>query len=154
MKMLRPNIEVPFRSANPNRRLPAHALRKVALPTQDGYIFKRVEHIILLEADGNYTTFHFTDGAQVVVCKTLRHTEELLGAYPQFVRIHRSYTINLNHLERYIRGKGGYAVMENGRNISISNSKKADFLKALEYYFGQQSSAAVGSGQFSVGSFQ
>ncbi|MCB0570066.1 MAG: LytTR family transcriptional regulator [Phaeodactylibacter sp.] len=123
-------------SVHPNRRRQAQAMRKIALPTLDGFIFKRVEQIIFLEADGNYTALHFSDGSRSLICKTLQHTEELLGAYPQFIRVHRSYTINLNHLERYVRGKGGHVVLEDGRTVSVSNGKKADFLKALELYFG------------------
>ena len=114
----------------------AHPGRKVALPTIEGFLFKKVEQIVLLEAEGNYTRLLFMDGAQILVCKTLRNTEEMLAGHPQFIRIHRSYTINLNHLEKYIRGKGGYVVMENGKNVSVSNSRKNHFMKALEYYFG------------------
>ena len=111
--------------------------RKVALPTMEGYTFKKVEQIVLLEAEGNYTRFQFVDGSQILVCKTLRNAEDMLAPYPQFVRVHRSFTINLNHIERYVRGKGGYVVMENGYTVSVSNSKKPHFMKLLQCYFGQ-----------------
>jgi len=110
--------------------------KKVALPTLDGYLFKRVEKIAYLEAQGNYTSLQFEDGSKILVCKTLSHTETMLKAYPQFIRIHRSFTINLNCLAQYIKGKGGYVILENGQSISVSNSRKAGFLNALKCYFG------------------
>ena len=44
---------------------------KIALPTMDGISFEKIEHIISLEAQGNYTTIHFLDGRNTLVCKTL-----------------------------------------------------------------------------------
>ena len=109
--------------------------KKVVLPTLDGYIFKKVERIAYLEAQGNYTNIVFDDDTKVLVCKTLRSTEKLIQPFPQFIRIHRSYTINLNRVERYVKGKGGYVVLENGQSLSVSNSRKPFFLKAMQYYF-------------------
>ncbi|MCB9293228.1 MAG: LytTR family transcriptional regulator [Lewinellaceae bacterium] len=137
MKMITlPNDALPLRPFYAGTNRHARPGSKIALPTIEGYIFKKVEQIVLLEAEGNYTRLQFSDGSQILVCKTLRATEGMLAAHPQFIRIHRSYTINLNHLEKYIRGKGGYVVLENGQSVSVSNSRKNHFLKALEYFFG------------------
>ncbi len=120
------------------RRSPAIAPikdRKVALPTMDGIHFERIQHITSLEAQGNYTLLNFTDGRQLLVCKTLQDIEGLLNSAYQFVRIHRSFTINLNQLQRYVRGKGGYVIMENGTNVNVSVGKKQGFLEAVDFYF-------------------
>ena len=131
-----PNEAIPLLPVQAARNRAPHPGKKIALPTIEGYVFKKVEQIILLEAEGNYTCLLFDDNSKILVCKTLRNTEQMLAGYPEFIRIHRSYTINLNHLEKYIRGKGGYVVMENGQSVSVSNSRKPHFMKALEYYFG------------------
>ena len=117
----------------PNREL--HPDRKVALPTMEGISFERINHIVCLEAKGNYTSLHFKDGRQILVCKTLREMEFVLKTDWQFVRVHRSYTINLHHLQKYVKGKGGYVVMENGNTINVSTGKKQHFMNALENYF-------------------
>jgi len=109
--------------------------RKIALPTMEGIHFQKVQNIISLEAKGNYTMLYFIDGTKLLVCKTLRNLEEILNGGNQFVRIHRSFTINLNCIEKYIKGKGGYVVMENGTSISVSAGKKQHFLDTLEIYF-------------------
>ncbi len=116
--------------------LAAEEVRKIALPTMEGIQFEPVRNIISLEANGNYTYLYFTDGRQLLVCKTLRELEEMLHNPIQFVRIHRSYTINLNKILKYVRGKGGYVVMEDGSYRNVSNGKKESFFGALRRYFG------------------
>ncbi len=110
--------------------------RKIALPTMEGINFERVQNIISLEAKGNYTMLFFEGKRKLLVCKTLRDMENQIRTGSQFVRIHRSYTINLNHLQKYVKGKGGYVIMENGVMINVSSGKKQNFLDALRIYFG------------------
>jgi two-component system LytT family response regulator len=109
--------------------------KKIALPTLEGYLFRKVEKITVLQAQGNYTQLYFDDSSKILVCKTLSNMEEMLSIHPQFIRIHRSYTINLDHIERYVKGKGGYIILENGQSVSVSNSRKAAFFEALETYY-------------------
>lgn len=113
------------------RKLPRRSL-KIALPTMEGYLFKQIAQITVLHAQGNYTQLFFTDGSNLLVCKTLSNVEKMLRWHPQFIRIHRSYTINLDHVEKYVKGKGGYIVLENGQSVSVSNSRKSAFFEALD----------------------
>jgi len=112
-----------------------NALQKIALPTMEGIDFENVQDIINLEAQGNYTKLYFIDGRQALVCKTLQEMEKMLKNSRQFVRVHRSFTINLNRIQRYIKGKGGYIIMENGTTVNVSNGKKQHFMDALQRYF-------------------
>ena len=102
----------------------------------EGIQFELVQHIVSLEAKGNYTSLYFTGGRQLLVCKTLMEIEEMLNNSVQFIRIHRSFTINLNKIVKYVRGKGGYVVMEDGSYRNVSNGKKDSFFGALRTYFG------------------
>ncbi len=108
--------------------------KKVALPTMEGYEFEDVKDIISLSAQGNYTELKMTGGRTILVCKTLRSMENALnnGA---FVRIHRSSTINLNLISKYVKGNGGYVVMEDGSTINVSAGKKKEFMDALRTFF-------------------
>lgn len=110
--------------------------RKIALPTMEGVDFEKLKDIISLEAQGNYTMIHFIGKRKLLVCKTLRDMESQISSGSQFVRIHRSYTINLNHLKKYVKGKGGHVIMEDNIAISVSAGKKQAFLSALKIYFG------------------
>jgi two-component system, LytTR family, response regulator len=117
--------------------IPINMTKKIALPTMEGISFENLHDIICLEAQGNYTMIYFIDGRQILVCKTLNMAEEMLteGA---FVRIHRSSTINLDRLKNYIKGKGGFVIMENNKELVVSEGKKQIFLDTLKDYFGLQ----------------
>lgn len=108
---------------------------KIVLPTMEGLCFEKIKHIAYLEANGNYTVLHFTDGRQILVCKTLGDVENLLPD-TAFVRIHRSHTVHLRHLKKYVRGKGGHVLLQNGVTLTVSAGQKDDFLYALKKYFG------------------
>jgi len=107
---------------------------KVVLPTMDGLCFEKVKRIAYLEASGNYTVLHFLDGRQILVCRTLREVELMLPA-AAFVRIHRSHTIHLRHIKKYVRGKGGHVVLQNSATLPVSAGQKDTFLDALKQYF-------------------
>lgn len=109
---------------------------KIVLPTMEGLCFEKIKHIAFLEANGNYTALHFYDKRQVLVCKTLREVELMLPE-TAFVRIHRSHTIHLKHLKKYVRGKGGHVVLQNGVTLSVSAGQKDFFMESLKNYFGQ-----------------
>lgn len=104
--------------------------RKIAIPTQEGYEFINLKKILRLQADGNYTHLFLKDGTKLTVTKTLKTFDDLLAG-PDFFRVHHSHLINLHHLKKYHKGKGGYVVMADGSSVSVSTRKKEEFLKAL-----------------------
>ncbi len=123
-------------SPNAQKNKAQQGNRKIALPTMEGIHFEKIEEIVRLEAKGNYTYLHFINRKKLLVCKTLREIEQGLNAGNQFVRIHRSFTINLNLIQKYIKGKGGHVVMEDQSSVCVSTGKKQEFLNALEIYYG------------------
>lgn len=109
---------------------------KIALPTLDGIHIESVSELLYLKADGNYTVLHFSDHRKLVVCKTLRDMEaQLEDAFGFFVRIHRSYSVNLDKVRRYIRGKGGQVILDNDLTLDVSASRRQAFCQALTRYF-------------------
>ena len=48
-----------------------------------------------------------------------------------FLRVHNSYLINLNEIDKYVKGEGGYLVMSDGSTIDVSRSKKEMLLNKL-----------------------
>ena len=49
-----------------------------------------------------------------------------------FLRVHRSYLVNLNEIEKYIKGEGGYLVMSDGNNVDVSKQRKEALLQKLQ----------------------
>jgi len=45
-----------------------------------------------------------------------------------FARIHKSYLVNINSIVSYQKGSGGTVTLRNGKELSVSASKKANLL--------------------------
>lgn len=102
--------------------------KKIALPTINGLVFMPVQNIVRCESTGNYTKIFFTDRKQLLVSKPLKEFEELLTDV-DFFRVHNSHLINLQQMESYIQGEGGFALMSDGTQVEVSRRRKAEFLK-------------------------
>jgi two-component system, LytTR family, response regulator len=100
---------------------------KIALPMADGLQFVNRDEIVRCEACGNYTRIYLVQNRAYLVTRTLGEYEELLSPY-NFLRIHHAHLINLDHIEKYVRGEGGYVIMSDGAVVDISRRKKQDFL--------------------------
>jgi two-component system, LytTR family, response regulator len=106
--------------------------KKIAIPTLEGLQFIKVSDIIYLEASVNYTQIYIRDRNKYLVSRTIKDFEEILPG-ETFIRIHNSYIINKDFLEKYIRGEGGQVVLSNGTMLDVAKRKKADFLRAIGY---------------------
>ena len=104
---------------------------KITLPTGSAYEVVLVKDIIRCEANDNYTNVCLAGGKKFLVSGTLKHYEELLPE-KDFVRVHHSHLINRNHMVRFLKEDGGYAVMSDGSKVEVSRRKKDDFLKTLK----------------------
>ena len=105
---------------------------KIGIPTENGLIFISINDIALCKAEGNYTEIYFVDTVKKeVVSKTLKEFEKLLESY-NFLRVHRSYLINLNNIKEYHRSNqtteldatGGCIVLINGLTVPVSKGRR------------------------------
>ncbi len=109
---------------------PTNANKKISLATAEGVEFVPIDQIFYCEANGSYTNFHLTDNRKLVVSKNLKEYENML-ADAKFMRVHNSFLINLQEVKRFVKSEGGYIVMNNDAQISISNSKREEFLRQM-----------------------
>jgi two-component system, LytTR family, response regulator len=101
--------------------------QKVMLPTMEGFEVVPVASILYCEAVDNFTRFFFDDRKELLICRTLKHYEDVLRMH-SFFRIHRSYLINPEYVIRYSKGKGGFVTMKNNKELEVSANKKSEFL--------------------------
>ncbi len=105
---------------------------KVVLPVLEGFEVVRMKDILRCQANGNFTDVFLTQGKKKMICRPLKHFEEILGE-SGFMRVHRTHLINLEYVVGYIRGKAGQVRMEDGTEIQVSTSYK----KVLMEHFAQ-----------------
>ena len=103
-------------------------LTKLAIPTTEGLVFRPIVDILYCESDRNYTTLFFMNGEKILVSRPLREYEDLLRG-GTFFRIHNSFLVNVNGISKYVRGDGGYVVLQNGVTLNVARNRKDDFLK-------------------------
>src|SRR5688500_10823123 len=107
---------------------------RLCLPTQKGFSIVKLEDILYAEAERSYTVFHFVDSRPIIISRPLYDYEKLLTD-TSFMRIHKSYLVNLLHVKEYLRGEGGTIVMTNGTEIEVSRRKKEQFLEKIRDVF-------------------
>jgi len=107
---------------------------KMCIPSSKGFQVVNLSEIIYCEASSNYTNFHFTDKPLVCTSKPIHEYESLLEDCG-FVRIHKSFVVNLEHVKEYIRGEGGLVEMTNGQDIEVSRRKKEMFLTRMREFY-------------------
>ena len=103
---------------------------KIAIPTMEGFQLLAADSIISCESDSNYTHLFLKDKRKITASKSLKEIEELLEDFP-FIRVHHSHIVNLNEVDKYVKGEGGYLIMTDGSTINVSRSRKDFLMKKL-----------------------
>lgn len=84
-----------FRFEKRNR--PA-SITTICIKSYSDYQFVALKDIAYLKADNNTTDIRLYNGKTVNAYKTLKHFENILPFH--FLRIHKSYIVNINHVSR------------------------------------------------------
>jgi two-component system LytT family response regulator len=98
--------------------------QQLILPTLQGFDVVKTENIVRLQADGNFTQVYLIDGSKKMVCRFLKHFDDLLES--PFVRVHRSHIVNTTFVKSY--HKNGEILLHDGAEIEVSGTYKDAFL--------------------------
>ncbi|TPG45274.1 LytR/AlgR family response regulator transcription factor [Flavobacterium pectinovorum] len=80
------------------KRNPPNIATSICIKSYSDYHFVALQDIAYLKADNNTTDILMENGKTVNAFKTLKHFESTLPFY--FLRIHKSYIVNINHVSR------------------------------------------------------
>jgi len=83
----------------------------------------KVANIIYLESYGEYVRLYLTDGSKIMTLFRLKNMETALPA-DSFMRVHRSYIINLRHISGYAKGR---VYLDNDEYVPIGENYRAAF---------------------------
>lgn len=103
---------------------------KITLATFDGFEFVEVFDILYCKADGSYTHFYLKNGQKITTSKNLKFYADILIDYG-FYRNHSATLINLRYIKKYTKSDGGFIIMTDGSELSVSKSRKAGLLNSL-----------------------
>jgi len=107
---------------------------RLCLPTLKGFIVLKLEEIIYCEAERSYTIFHLEGKKTVTVSRPLIDYDNLLKD-TSFLRIHKSFVVNLHHVKEYQKGEGGMVILSDQTEIEVSRRKKDEFLDRIREAF-------------------
>jgi two-component system, LytTR family, response regulator len=110
---------------------PQTAITTLALPTLESIQYVNINDIIYIEASSNYSVFYLTNQTNIIVSKTLKEYEDTL-LHPNFMRINRSTIVNLGYVKAYVKRDGGFLLLQNNAEITISPNRKEDILAKLQ----------------------
>jgi len=88
------------------------------------------EDIAFLKAESNYSHISLINGSKLLVSKTLNDLDEQIDS-EKFIRVHRSYTVNVEHIRRLDTSEGLVIILNNNEKIPVSRRKRDEVLDAL-----------------------
>ena len=87
----------------------------------------KLANIIYLESAGEYVRLHLSDGTKLVTLFRLKNMENTLQS-SQFMRVHRSYIVNLTHITGYTKGR---IFLSNDDYIPIGENYKEQIINYI-----------------------
>lgn len=103
-------------------------IKKLTLPGINGHEIIDIDSIIYIHGENNYSFFHLDPPKNLVVAKTLKEYEELLSPNG-FIRIHKSYIINLSYLKTIKKLDVPEVILRNGDCLPISRRRMPELLE-------------------------
>jgi two-component system LytT family response regulator len=110
-------------------QMEALKLNKLLIPTMNTMEVVPFDKILYCKADSSYSEVITTEGTYLAT-RTLKTIQSKLFN-GKFIRVHYSYLVNVDHLQRYLKGVGGQVVMANGDILPVSIRKKENLMKYL-----------------------
>lgn len=105
--------------------------QNIAIPVHGGYEYISVKDIEYIEADGSYVHLFTLDKKQKTISKNLKYFEQVLEHFLNFVRVHRSFIVNIDYVASYSRSGRGTILMKNNRSIDLARDRREYFLSKL-----------------------
>ena len=110
-------------------KFPAISVRQHLFKDENGKIMLAIKpkQLLFLKSENNYTSIFYLQNGKVekkLVRTNLKKLEGELGEYPNLLRIHRSYMVNLQNIISVHRKKGGFQIeLEQLPNMSLKVSE-------------------------------
>lgn len=91
----------------------------------------RIAEILYIESEGEYVRLHLTDGSTIMTLFRLKNMEAALPS-DSFMRIHRSFIVNLKLITSYAKGR---VYVSDEEYLPIGDNYRAGFQKYIDEHF-------------------
>ncbi|RZJ79620.1 MAG: response regulator transcription factor [Flavobacterium sp.] len=106
---------------------------RLFFPYKDGYNSVLFSDIIYIEAGGANAEIHLKNGEKIAVNKNLLYFENLLKTNSEFIRVHKSYIVNANHIVRFDKQNKLKICLTNEIEIPVSPLMKQAILSYIGF---------------------
>lgn len=103
--------------------------QRIVLRSQEDLQVVELQEIVYCHSDAGYTRFYLSNGKRLLTSKYLKEYEDLLHE-PVFLRVHQSYLVNNQFIDRY-RKENNELVLRNGAVIPVATRRKEMLIRYL-----------------------
>ena len=103
---------------------------RIAIKTNKGIEFLKINDIICCIAKGRYTKILTINGREYLISRVLKEIENCLP-FEDFFRTHKSYLINLSHITHYYSNHETPIKLVNDVKVQLAKRRKSDFHKRI-----------------------
>lgn len=91
------------------------------------------QNVLYAKAEGNYIELFLNDGSKILKRLTMKRLENILDSYSNYIKIHRSYIVNINQIDSVTGNAQGYKLqLKNCSNtIPVSRNMISKFNKKM-----------------------
>lgn len=108
--------------------------RILSIPLNYGNEYVKVNDIEFIEAERAYSYIHLNDATSKLVSKNMGYFEDVLQHFDSFIKPHRSYFINIDHIQTFSKkGEGGIISFKSGKKIEVSRNYRKQLLEKLSF---------------------
>jgi two-component system LytT family response regulator len=107
-----------------------NSFEKMSIAALDGIHFVKIREIVRFEAEDNYTHIFMDNGQRITASKTIKAYEDMLTPF-NFYRVHKRHVINMNYMKKFVKGDGGYLIMDDDMRIEVSRRRRPAFMTQL-----------------------
>ncbi len=105
--------------------------KKIVIRTLDNIYVIEINTITHCESDGSYTRVFSLEQGGIMTSKPLKEYEEIFSNYG-FLRIHRSFLINLSHIKRFEKLEGGYVILADDAKVPVASRKREELMELFD----------------------
>ncbi len=105
---------------------------KIAVPSGNLVLFLALNDIMYIKGEGAYSDLFLQDKTKHTVSRNLKNFEEIICSNPKFLRVHKSYIVNMDYVKAYNKSDGGSLDLFNTMQIPVSPDKASTVLEKIQ----------------------